>query len=61
MNEEHGIVTSEKGDTGLHVGDILTLIPNHVCTAINMQNSIYLLNEDETLTRAAVDARGMLV
>ncbi len=61
MNEEHGIITSEKGDTGLKVGDILTLIPLHVCTAINQQNSVYLLKEDGTFTRQTVDARGMLV
>jgi D-serine deaminase-like pyridoxal phosphate-dependent protein len=60
MNEEHGILTSETGDTGLKVGDVLTLIPVHVCTAINMQNSVYLL-EDGKLRKQVVDARGMLV
>lgn len=61
MNEEHGIITSETGDTGLTVGDILTLIPLHVCTAVNQQNAVYLLEEDGSLTRQPVEARGMLV
>lgn len=59
MNEEHGIVTAENGETGLHVGDVISLIPIHVCTAVNMQNSVYLL-EDGQLRRQTVDARGML-
>ena len=60
MNEEHGIITSKKGDTGLKVGDKVELIPIHVCTAINMQNSVYLY-DGETLRQEVVAARGMLV
>ncbi|GHV17107.1 alanine racemase [Spirochaetia bacterium] len=60
MNEEHGIIRSVTGKTGLTVGQILTLIPIHVCTAINMQNTVYLL-ENGTLRREPVEARGMLV
>ena len=50
MNEEHGILTSKKGDTGLHVGDIVELIPIHVCTTINQQNEVYLY-DGETLRK----------
>jgi D-serine deaminase-like pyridoxal phosphate-dependent protein len=60
MNEEHGIITSTRGATGLRVGQILTLAPIHICTAINMQNQVYLL-ENGTLRRQPVEGRGMLV
>lgn len=60
MNEEHGILTAQSGHTGLRVGDILTLVPIHVCTAIHQQNAVYLL-ENEKLTRVPVAARGMTV
>ncbi len=60
MNEEHGIITSIKGDTGLRVGDKITLIPIHVCTAINMQNQVYLY-DGENLKQERVAARGRLV
>lgn len=60
MNEEHGILTAQNGVTGLRVGDVLTLVPVHVCTAINQQNSVYLL-EKGRLTRCPVDARGRTV
>jgi len=60
MNEEHGIITSDTGKTGLTVGQVLTLIPIHVCTAVNMHNSVYLL-EKGIIRQAAVEGRGMLV
>ena len=59
MNEEHGIITSETGKTGLTVGQVITLMPLHICTAINLQNSVYLL-ENGHIRRERVAARGML-
>lgn len=61
MNEEHGMVVAAEGQTGLQTGEILTLLPLHVCTAVNLQNSLYLLWEDGHLTREAVAARGCTV
>ena len=60
MNEEHGIITALSGETGLQVGQVLSLIPIHVCTAVNMQNFVYLL-KDGCLRKQKVDARGMLI
>ena len=60
MNEEHGIITAVNGVTGLHVGQVLSLIPIHVCTAVNMQNTVYIL-ENGSLRKQKVDARGMLI
>ncbi|MDR2151043.1 MAG: alanine racemase [Spirochaetaceae bacterium] len=60
MNEEHGIITARTGKTGLSVGQIITLLPLHVCTAINMHNTVYLL-EQNTVRIMPVQARGMLV
>lgn len=60
MNEEHGILTSKKGDTGLKVGDKIVLVPIHVCTAINMQNWVYI-DYGNCLEKEVVKARGMLV
>lgn len=60
MKEEHGILTADSGETGLTVGEKLMLWPIHVCTAVNMHNTVYLL-EEGTLRKQRVDARGMLV
>lgn len=60
LNEEHGILTSKSGKTGLHVGEKIKMIPIHICTAINMQNQVYIY-DDHDVTEQRVDARGMLV
>lgn len=60
MNEEHGIITSKSGKTGLRVGQIIKMIPIHICTAINMQNQVYLYDGHDIIEQK-VDARGMLV
>ena len=60
MNEEHGIITAQNGVTGLRVGQLLELVPVHVCTAINLQNSVFVWENGE-LQRFPVAARGMSV
>ena len=61
MNEEHGILISTKGKVDLKVGDILELVPVHVCTAINMQNQVYLYDSEKGMIRKEkVAGRGML-
>ena len=60
MNEEHGILTGKSGRTGLKVGQKIKLMPVHVCTAINMQNQVYVY-DGRRIVEQKVDARGMLV
>ena len=59
MNEEHGILTSTTGKVNLKVGQVLELMPIHVCTAINMQNNVYIY-DGHSLRKERVAARGML-
>lgn len=60
MNEEHGILTAQNGETGLAVGQVLELVPIHVCTAVNMQNHVFVV-QGGALRPMDVAARGMLV
>ncbi len=60
LSEEHGILTADDGYTNLKVGDIVRLIPIHVCPAVNLQNNVYIL-EYNTLTLVKVDARGSVI
>ena len=60
MNEEHGMIYSKSGNTNLRTGQVISLIPNHVCTAINMVNWVYLY-EDGCLKKEPVAARGMFI
>lgn len=59
MNEEHGILVSTSGKVNLEVGQVLELMPIHVCTAINMQNNVYIY-DGEILRKEKVAGRGML-
>lgn len=60
MAEEHGMVTAANGETGLKVGQLLELVPIHVCPAVNLQNKLFLYERGK-LTTLPVAARGMLV
>jgi D-serine deaminase-like pyridoxal phosphate-dependent protein len=41
MSEEHGHLDLSQSDYRPKVGDRLTIIPNHVCTCVNMHNQIH--------------------
>lgn len=57
LNEEHGMIRSTGGDTGLTVGQRLRLIPAHICTAVNLQDRIYTW-DGKNIGEITVDARG---
>ncbi|NEW09463.1 amino acid aldolase [Paenibacillus sp. SYP-B3998] len=61
LTEEHGMV--ELGPiaqaAGLQVGDQLRIIPNHICSTVNLHNSV-VLYRGNALERLPVLARGML-
>ncbi len=59
VNEEHGMLKSKAGKTGLKVGDKLLLIPNHICTTVNLHDFVYLKDGDR-LEKVDVSARGKL-
>ncbi|SDO98851.1 D-serine deaminase, pyridoxal phosphate-dependent [Paenibacillus sp. yr247] len=61
MTEEHGMV--ELGPlaqaANLQIGDKLRIIPNHICSTVNLHNQVILQRSDK-LERLPVLARGML-
>lgn len=60
LYEEHGIITSESENITYKVGDKISLIPVHICTAINMQNKVYLY-DGTSIHVEPVIARGQCV
>ena len=58
MNEEHGVIVRNDAPTGLKVGDTLYIVPNHVCTTMNLFDFVYLREKDGSYTRTRVDGRG---
>ena len=58
--EEHGVVRSSLGKTNLKIGQKLMVIPNHICTTINLHDDVYLLKDTDSLRKVKVEARGKL-
>jgi Predicted amino acid aldolase or racemase len=57
--EEHGILAArDGGPTNLRIGETLRIIPNHVCTSVNLVDYAWLLHEDGGYEKARIDARG---
>ena len=59
MSEEHGIIRVNKGHS-FQIGDTLEIIPNHICSTVNLHNQVYLLKSDQTIEIIKVLGRGML-
>jgi len=60
MNEEHGYVDMTHAEREFKVGDRVHVIPNHVCTAVNLHEQVYGLRGDTVETIWSVDGRGKL-
>jgi D-serine deaminase-like pyridoxal phosphate-dependent protein len=58
LSEEHGMVKINQNDP-FKVGDILHVIPNHICSTVNLHNKVYLYSA-ENFEEKIVYARGHL-
>ena len=58
LSEEHGEVDLSLCASRPKLGDRVTVIPNHICPAVNLHDFAWLRDGDETLTRLPIDARG---
>ncbi len=59
LSEEHGVVVRDGGGpTGLMIGQRLTVIPNHVCTMINLHDEVAVHADGLVVARLAVAMRG---
>lgn len=59
MNEEHGVIRISP-DRDYRVGDVIAIIPNHICSTVNLHNFVYLQQTDGGLVKVTVAARGLL-
>jgi D-serine deaminase-like pyridoxal phosphate-dependent protein len=60
LTEEHGELDLRDCPSPPQLGDRVTIIPNHICPCVNLQDRVVLLAEDGSLAPATVDTRGML-
>jgi len=57
LTEEHGMLTVT-GEHALKVGDTLRIIPNHVCSTVNLHDEVYLVGESGAVEEVRMAARG---
>jgi D-serine deaminase-like pyridoxal phosphate-dependent protein len=60
LNEEHGYVDTSNSGRHFQVGDTVTIVPNHVCTCVNLHEEIFLLRSGEVVGSWLVAARGKI-
>ena len=60
FNEEHGHLDITKSGHRFRIGEVLTVIPNHVCTCVNMHDEVFLVRQGEVTGSWRVAARGKI-
>jgi len=60
LNEEHGHLDIARSTHKFHVGEVLTVIPNHVCTCVNMHDEVFTLRNGEVVGSWREAARGKI-
>jgi D-serine deaminase-like pyridoxal phosphate-dependent protein len=58
LSEEHGHLNITQSERRYRVGDRLSIIPNHVCTTLNLHDEVYGVRGDEVETVWRVAGRG---
>lgn len=59
--EEHGMLDLSKAEAKPEIGDIVRIIPNHVCVVVNMVDRLVTVRGDELVGTIDVAARGRIV
>jgi D-serine deaminase-like pyridoxal phosphate-dependent protein len=61
LSEEHGEIDLTQSPQRPKLGDRIAIIPNHICPCINLQDAVWLQEDDGELHALPVDARGKLI
>jgi D-serine deaminase-like pyridoxal phosphate-dependent protein len=60
LSEEHGSVDISNSASRLNVGEVVTVIPNHVCATVNMHDDAFLVRNDQVVGQWRVAGRGKI-
>lgn len=61
FSEEHGFLDLSRCQPKPGIGDVVRVIPNHVCVAVNMVDNLVAVRNNEIVDVIPVAARGKLV
>ena len=60
LAEEHGFLDLPEGTSRPEIGDVVRIVPNHVCVVVNMVDEVLMVRGEEILGTLPVAARGRL-
>lgn len=60
LSEEHGQVDVRDCPQAPQIGERVTVIPNHVCPCVNLQEMVWWRDDEGRLETLKIDARGLL-
>lgn len=60
LSEEHGSLTYDPSKYHLAVGDVLDVIPVHVCTSVNLAQALVVIQGDTVMDVWPVECRGFV-
>ncbi|VIO72491.1 D-threonine aldolase [Bradyrhizobium ivorense] len=58
--EEHGFLDLSRSNTRPNVGDVVRIVPNHVCVVVNMMDEVVMVRGEEIIGTLPIAARGKL-
>src|SRR3954471_16067338 len=58
--EEHGFLDLTRSNNRPSVGDVVRIVPNHVCVVVNMVDEVVMVRGEEIIGTLPVAARGRL-
>ncbi len=58
--EEHGFLDLTRSNIRPEVGDVVRIVPNHVCVVVNMFDEVVMVRGDEIIGTLPIAARGKL-
>jgi D-serine deaminase-like pyridoxal phosphate-dependent protein len=58
--EEHGFLDLARSNTRPNIGDVVRIVPNHVCVVVNMLDEVVMVRGEDIVGVLPVAARGKL-
>ena len=58
VNDYHGVVSAPAGAHRPQLGEVVAIIPNHVCPVVDLVDAVVVVEHDGTIADWPVDARG---
>jgi D-serine deaminase-like pyridoxal phosphate-dependent protein len=58
LSEEHGTIDLRNSDWSPRPGDLVRIVPNHVCVSVNLQERLWQVRGERVLGAWEVEARG---